>query len=905
MKSFFITLLLFFFCFRPSLALTVTNFTGFYKNGQVFFTWTTVNHNSPTYKLYRSTAPITSGSQIASCEYLGATDKNSSVNHNLTTADGVTRYWVIQNGGSPLNAQTGLFVTTSVANGAFYYALLVTTGGVEDQTIIPGANSLTAPINETVSPRVPVLQEIRQIDGKPVEIYGHFITSRETLNGPLRFKAGWLGYSFAVYRNNATTPQGLHVRYHAGGGTFLTNITNVKSTELNLGVEDYFPSGESSGWIGSNEQYDAFKKSSNSEWTTGTNYFYTVDRVAYEIQWVINNFPVDPNKVWADGNSFGATGAFFLWLYYPQLLAAVELTSGMFNFGFENDANPNCTMNPGGVNRKDGNKLLGTTAANLWEGSGQRTYDRLNGPKQIHLNKLTDYPVLYSINGRMDDKLGWTEKTIWYDSVNRNRTGGYYFFDNRDHGGNNKTWVSTNFDLYRYARNVAYPAFSFCSINSNPGNGQPANGDIAGTINGHLNWLNPEADLPNEFRMKLFVRDLQQANNVVVVAPASCTADVTLRRRQQFLPPTGSLISWNVKNLGQQIQSGSFVYDGQLLTIPGVIIRKDTSLLTVTWSAAVDTFYLDADGDGYGLTNSFVIAATKPSGYADLPGDCNDGNSAVYPGATESCNSIDDDCDGVVDEQTFTASITPANSFSQCEGTKVTFTANESGMSYQWFRNEVAISGATKKKYDSKGSEAGTYKVRETNSSGCTAFSNEVTLTRVAKPKASIKAEGSLNICSTGSVTLKAKNGTGTQWQWYKNDVAIAGATQKTYVATSVGQYKVKVTEPVLGCNKTSKPVTVTSSCRQTETSSEAVLVTAYPVPATDLLHIRWQSTSSGEMSLYLRNSIGQVVWSVEGLAEGMQQEHVVDVSRLPAGFYLLEYGNSYGTNRQQVVIVK
>ena len=30
--------------------------------------------------------------------------------------------------------------------------------------------------------------------------------------------------------------------------------------------------------------------------------------------------------------------------------------------------------------------------------------------------------------------------------------------------------------------------------------------------------------------------------------------------------------------------------------------------------------------------------------------DCNDGNSAVYPGATETCNSVDDDCDGTVDE---------------------------------------------------------------------------------------------------------------------------------------------------------------------------------------------------------------------------------------------------------------
>jgi hypothetical protein len=63
----------------------------------------------------------------------------------------------------------------------------------------------------------------------------------------------------------------------------------------------------------------------------------------------------------------------------------------------------------------------------------------------------------------------------------------------------------------------------------------------------------------------------------------------------------------------------------------------------------VVTFYRDVDGDGYGV-NTTTQACTRPGGYADRAGDCNDGNRNIHPGATEVCNRVDDDCDGQVDE---------------------------------------------------------------------------------------------------------------------------------------------------------------------------------------------------------------------------------------------------------------
>ncbi len=63
----------------------------------------------------------------------------------------------------------------------------------------------------------------------------------------------------------------------------------------------------------------------------------------------------------------------------------------------------------------------------------------------------------------------------------------------------------------------------------------------------------------------------------------------------------------------------------------------------------VPTWYVDADGDGYGDDHSTLEQCEEPSGYVDVGGDCDDTDSSFSPGEAEVCDLVDNDCDGDVD----------------------------------------------------------------------------------------------------------------------------------------------------------------------------------------------------------------------------------------------------------------
>jgi len=86
--------------------------------------------------------------------------------------------------------------------------------------------------------------------------------------------------------------------------------------------------------------------------------------------------------------------------------------------------------------------------------------------------------------------------------------------------------------------------------------------------------------------------------------------------------------------------------------------ERDDDCNEVVDEGVTTVYFADGDSDGYGRLDATTEACFEPPGYAALAGDCDDGVAAVNPGATEVCNEVDDNCDGVTDEATAADALT-------------------------------------------------------------------------------------------------------------------------------------------------------------------------------------------------------------------------------------------------------
>lgn len=66
-------------------------------------------------------------------------------------------------------------------------------------------------------------------------------------------------------------------------------------------------------------------------------------------------------------------------------------------------------------------------------------------------------------------------------------------------------------------------------------------------------------------------------------------------------------------------------------------------------TGVVSVYYMDSDGDGYGVLSEQVLGCSQPEGTSPSFGDCDDADSTRYPGAVGTGMNIDNNCNGIVE----------------------------------------------------------------------------------------------------------------------------------------------------------------------------------------------------------------------------------------------------------------
>ena len=301
------------------------------------------------------------------------------------------------------------------------------------------------------------------------------------------------------------------------------------------------------------------------------------------------------------------------------------------------------------------------------------------------------------------------------------------------------------------------------------------------------------------------------------------------------------------------------------------------------------TYYADADGDSFGDALATISScAGVPVGYAENSTDCDDAQSAVFPGATELCDGLDNDCDGETDESVVSATVTPAGTAYTCKGVDMVFGANTGeGYTYQWFKNGNVISGATAATYAA--SKPAYYQVQVNLPAGCFTLSAATLLQVLPNPNANISAPNGTSLCAT--VKLKASYDATYTYQWMNGGAAIAGATTYQYFPAAAGNYSCTITN-VSGCSRTTASIAV-SACRAGDgiSTSGAENFAMYPNPANDRFVLDMElNTTAEEAQVSITNMLGVRIYAATaGITNGTINQTITLDANIPAGMYIVQ----------------
>ncbi|HXX95402.1 MAG TPA: hypothetical protein VEN81_17400, partial [Planctomycetota bacterium] len=316
-------------------------------------------------------------------------------------------------------------------------------------------------------------------------------------------------------------------------------------------------------WTGYHENSGTWRS-----WKQGVVRDYSQARLMSFLDWAATKWEVDRTRVFSAGSSMGGSGAPNLALRHADRIAWAVSWVGVHS----PSRSPQF--------RGSYEHVYGNFPWQLPYSDGKSSaFDYFDDVHFLREHPELEAPLLCFANGKNDAAIGWPQARDTWKALQDARQPHVFVWGQGGHGqrailpGPALSERELGVDV-RLDRSL--PAFTRCSIDGNPGSGDPRDGDAEGQSNLYLLW--DEASVDQAGRWEMVVRLGSRSPK------PECTADVTPRRCQKFHPAPGSRVSW--KNLsvadGGVVQSGEVIADPEgHVTVPAAVVTRGGNRITL------------------------------------------------------------------------------------------------------------------------------------------------------------------------------------------------------------------------------------------------------------------------------------------------------------------------------------
>lgn len=268
-----------------------------------------------------------------------------------------------------------------------------------------------------------------------------------------------------------------------------------------------------------------------------------------------------------------------------------------------------------------------------------------------------------------------------------------------------------------------------------------------------------------------------------------------------------------------------------------------------------------------GKTDSLVVAQVGPGDKAEV---------------VVLLNGCPAEMDAEVEISTFDVDPVSINTSSatnaECEGTEVTFTADEGFNNYAFYVDDIEEQSSGNPLFKHAGSITYGVKVLAEDDNGCLAEGNVKIVVHEVPAKPAILSDGDRLYI----------NKTYLKYQWFLEGTPLDNSNSKSYDATESGNYSIKITTRD-DCSNTSDEFYLQHSDIE---EGNAVDVDVFPNPFTNQLYVQ---TSTKVLATRLYDATGSLL---------MNSSHLVlNTVDLPAGMYWVEIESREGAIARQKVL--